>query len=207
MHSSERYPEKPRREQPDAPDLRPPRPTLDQRLADLVSGAPPNRRGRPAAQAKVSVDWVFRQPHLMYGKRGYSVASNDFLLVVAMAITTRGMTAAEAGVLLYCMGSQNNGLMPPQTQQAIADQLQLPRSTTSAALKRLEGWHMVRKYLRTGEGTVYQVNPQLCFKGNGDNQQAELDAARLLQLAPGDFPDLVIPTPRPKKGRPDAHAD
>ncbi|MFE2723907.1 hypothetical protein [Kitasatospora sp. NPDC059327] len=170
----------------------------EQRLIEAMSSAVGRAtKGRGSAPISITATAQYRNPHLMLGEHGYSVVSNAFMSrVLAPVIAARNMTPTEVAVLLYCMGEQKKGFVSIKRQQDVADFLVLPRTNVSSALVRLEEWHMIRKVNRT----KLQMNPTLCFNGNGDLQQEELTAARLLQATPGDFPDLVVPSPRTKKG-------
>lgn len=172
--------------------------SVEQRLAEAMSVAVgKTTKGRGSAPVEVTATARYRNPHLMMGNLGFSVVSNAFMSrVLAPVVAARNMTPTEVAVLLYCMGEQKQGFVSIKKQQDVADFLVLPRTNVSSALGRLEEWHMIRKVNRT----KIQVNPTLCFNGNGDLQQEELTAARLLQASPGDFPDLVVPPPRAKKG-------
>ncbi len=179
------------------------RPSLESLLAQAVASTTREHLPREKRPVRVVTEFEYakpRAPHKMMGKRGWSVVSNAFLSqVLAPVIAAKGMTPTEVAVLLYCMGEQEEGILVIKTQQTIANFLALPRTNVSAALTRIENWHMIRRDKK--DRTVYQVNPTLCFKGNGDAQQEMLDTAMLMRLGPGDFPDLVVPTPKPRKPR------
>lgn len=188
-------PQQPERHEPQQTPRQAPRarPTMEDRLAEALGEATAGSR-RPT---RIVADVTYRQPHLMYGSDGYSVTSNEFLwAVLAKAIAQRNMTPTEAAVLCYLMGKQKAGVVIISRQQDIADWLELPRTNVSAALARLEGWHWIR---RTGR-KHYQVNMTLIFRGNGDVQQQALDAAQAVRLTPDDFPEVIVPSARTKKG-------
>jgi len=170
---------------------------MEERLAEALGSAVTQSSGRRPARITAEVSVHHRNPHKMLGDSGYSIISNTFLSrILAPLIAARNITPTESAVLLYCCGEQEKGFVVIAKQKDVADFLTLPRTNVSSALAQLERWHMIRRVGRTR----YQVNPTLCFKGNGDLQQEELTATLVLQMGPGDFPDLALPTRRVKKG-------
>ncbi|OKI95049.1 hypothetical protein AMK19_32760 [Kitasatospora sp. CB01950] len=132
----------------------------------------PPKPGRPVQAAKV--DWVYRAPHQIFGREGYSQVSNDFLSdVLAVLIARHGMSPAQSAVLVFCMGRQRKGRLKA-THSAIAKHLGIERANVTRALGTLEGWLMLKRR----PNSVLLVNPVICFKGNGDVQEEALAQLR-----------------------------
>ncbi|MFF4344323.1 replication/maintenance protein RepL [Kitasatospora sp. NPDC001540] len=197
----------------------PPRTTsLADSFAKAMEQRPP-KPGRPVQAAKV--DWVYRAPHQVFGRGGYSQVSNDFLSeVLAVLIARHGMSPAQSAVLVFCMGRQRKGRLKA-THVAIAKHLGIERANVTRALGTLEGWHMLQRR----SNSVIVVNPLICFKGNGDVQEETLaqlraDASAALRqhfpqmrddemkkAAEKEFPNFVPPKLPPPRSRQLAFGD
>ncbi|MEZ0028404.1 hypothetical protein P3T30_006339 [Kitasatospora sp. MAP12-9] len=144
-------------------------------LADSFAKAMEQRPpapGRPVRSAKV--DWTYRAPHKVYGRKGYSQVSNEFLSeVLAVLIARHGMSPAQSAVLVFCMGRQREGRLRI-THAKIAVHLGIERANVTRALGTLEGWHMIQRRANS----LLVVNPLICFMGNGDLQEEALEQLR-----------------------------
>ncbi|MCY0932528.1 replication/maintenance protein RepL [Streptomyces sp. H27-H1] len=140
-------------------------------FAKALERTPP-KPGRPVHAA--SVEYRYRAPHTAFGRSGYSQVSNDFLSeVLAVLIARHGMSPAQSAVLVFCMGRQREGRLRI-THVKVAKHLGIERANVTRALSSLESWHMVQRR----PNSLLVVNPLICFKGNGDIQQAVLDELR-----------------------------
>lgn len=154
-------------------------------FAQALARKPP-KSGRIVHSA--NVEYRYRASHTMFGHHGHSQVSNDFLSeILAVLIARHGMSPAQSGVLVFCMGRQREGTLQI-THLKIAKHLGIERANVTRALGRLESWHMVRRR----PNSLIIVNPLICFMGNGDIQQSVLgqlrtDAAQALRDA---FPQL-----------------
>ncbi|MGF1431622.1 MarR family transcriptional regulator [Kitasatospora sp. LaBMicrA B282] len=130
-----------------------------------------------------------RVSHDMAGSMGYSLTSNWFMAkVLARCIVAHRLSPVEVAVLLHMMGSQDRGALV-QTQVEMAKELGVARSSVSSAIGRL----CELNYIRRGRVRAqYDVNPRLCFRGNGDEQHGVLAQVRAEQLA-SEFPDTIGP--------------
>ncbi|RPE27000.1 replication/maintenance protein RepL [Kitasatospora cineracea] len=145
--------------------------SLANSFAKAMEQRPP-KAGRAVQSARV--DWVYRAPHQVFGREGYSQVSNDFLSeVLAVLIARHGMSPAQSAVLVFCMGRQRKGRLRA-THVAIATHLGIERANVTRALGTLEGWHMLQRR----SNSVILVNPLICFKGNGDVQEETLAQLR-----------------------------
>lgn len=130
-----------------------------------------------------------RMPHDMAGSMGYSLTSNWFMAqVLARCIVAHRLSPLQAAVLLHIMGSQSESMFV-QKQSALADELGVARTSVNSAIRRLCELNYIRRGPSRG---TYQVNPRLCFQGNGDVQNRVLAGIRAEQLA-SQFPDTVGP--------------
>ncbi|MET8704172.1 helix-turn-helix domain-containing protein [Kitasatospora sp. NPDC004723] len=149
----------------------PPTTSLADSFAKAMEQRPP-KPGRPVQAARV--DWVYRAPHQVYGREGYSQVSNEFMSeVLAVLIARHGMSPAQSAVLVFCMGRQRKGRLKV-THAAVAKHLGIERANVTRALGRLEGWHMLKRR----PNSVILVNPLICFMGNGDLQEETLAQLR-----------------------------
>ncbi|MFF7459080.1 replication/maintenance protein RepL [Kitasatospora sp. NPDC008115] len=130
-----------------------------------------------------------RATHDMAGSMGYSLTSNWFLAkVLARCIVAHRLSPVEVAVLLHMMGSQNRGQII-QTQVEMATELGVARSSVNSAIGRLCELNYIRRHKKRGQ---YDVNPRLCFRGNGDEQNGVLAVVRAEKLA-SEFPDTIGP--------------
>ncbi|GAA1109853.1 replication/maintenance protein RepL [Kitasatospora arboriphila] len=130
-----------------------------------------------------------RAAHDMAGSMGYSLTSNWFLAkVLARCIVAHRLSPVEVAVLLHMMGSQDRGRIQ-QTQVEMAGELGVARSSVNSAIGRLCELNYIRRHKKRG---LYDVNPRLCFRGNGDEQNSVLALVRAEELA-SDFPDTIGP--------------
>ncbi|MEV7218227.1 replication/maintenance protein RepL [Kitasatospora cineracea] len=192
--------------------------SLADSFAKAMEQRPP-KAGRAVQSARV--DWVYRAPHQVFGREGYSQVSNDFLSeVLAVLIARHGMSPAQSAVLVFCMGRQRKGRLRA-THVAIATHLGIERANVTRALGTLEGWHMLQRR----SNSVILVNPLICFKGNGDVQEETLaqlraDASAALRqhfpqmrdhevkaAAEREFPSFAPPTLPPPRSRQLAFGD
>ncbi|WKK24311.1 replication/maintenance protein RepL [Streptomyces olivoreticuli] len=158
--------------------------TLADELAVVSSRVP---RPRPVEEINIRYKSV-RRPHDMAGSDGYSLTSNWFLAkIMARCIIAHKISPSQIAVFLYLAGCQRDSYVD-QTQQQMADSIGAPRTTVNAALKRLCELNYVRK-VRNGR---WQVNPRLCFRGNGDKQNDVVTSTRS-ELLENTFPDGIGP--------------
>ncbi|MGE7439271.1 MULTISPECIES: replication/maintenance protein RepL [Kitasatospora] len=130
-----------------------------------------------------------RASHDMAGSMGYSLTSNWFMAkVLARCIVAHKLAPVEVAVLLHMMGSQNRGELI-QTQVDMARELGVARSSVNSAIGRLCELNYIRRRTQRGR---YDVNPRLCFRGNGDEQNGVLAQVRAEKLA-SEFPDTIGP--------------
>ena len=130
-----------------------------------------------------------RASHDMAGSMGYSLTSNWFMAkVLARCIVAHRLSPVEVAVLLHMMGSQECGRLV-QTQVDMAKSLGVSRSSVSSAIGRLSELNYIRRHKLRGR---YDVNPRLCFRGNGDEQNGMLAQVRAEKLA-SEFPDTIGP--------------
>ncbi|WP_198042084.1 replication/maintenance protein RepL [Kitasatospora azatica] len=130
-----------------------------------------------------------RASHDMAGSMGYSLTSNWFLAkVLARCIVAHRLSPVEVAVLLHMMGSQTRGELV-QTQVEMAKEIGAARSSVNSAIGRLCELNYIRRHRARGR---YDVNPRLCFRGNGDEQNGVLAHVRAEQLA-SEFPDTIGP--------------
>ncbi|WP_331731178.1 replication/maintenance protein RepL (plasmid) [Kitasatospora sp. NBC_00070] len=130
-----------------------------------------------------------RAAHDMAGSMGYSLTSNWFLAkVLARCIVAHRLSPVEVAVLLHMMGSQNRGQIA-QTQVEMANEIGVARSSVNSAISRLCELNYIRRHKKRG---LYDVNPRLCFRGNGDEQNGVLVSVRAEKLA-SEFPDTIGP--------------
>lgn len=130
-----------------------------------------------------------RASHDMAGSMGYSLTSNWFMAkVLARCIVAHRLTPVEVAVLLHMMGSQNRGELV-QTQVDMAEELGVARSSVNSAIGRLCELNYIRRHRTRGR---YAINPRLCFRGNGDEQNGVLAQVRAEKLA-SEFPDTIGP--------------
>ncbi|MFE0104584.1 MarR family transcriptional regulator [Streptomyces sp. NPDC059009] len=124
----------------------------------------------------------------MAGQDGYSLTSNWFLAkILARCIVAHKISPTQTAVLLYLAGCQEDSYVN-QTQQQMADGIGIPRTSANAALKRLCTLNYVRK-VRNG---CWQVNPRLCFRGNGDRQN-RIVTLTMSEVLDSGFPDEIGP--------------
>jgi len=164
--------------------------SLTARFAEILDATGPGKR--PVQSVEVKVDYKYRAPHEMYGTKGFSQVSNDFVAdVLAVLIAQHGMSPIQSAVLLHCIGKQKEGWLRT-THTKIADALGVERANVTRAIGTLEQWHMIK---RVSKGLLF-VNPLIAFQGNGDRQQDIL--ADLRRGMPHDaFPTLNAP-PAPR---------
>lgn len=130
-----------------------------------------------------------RAAHDMAGSMGYSLTSNWFMAkVLARCIVAHRLSPVEVAVLLHMMGSQERGQLV-QTQVEMAKSLGAARSSVNSAVARLCELNYIRRHKTRGR---YDVNPRLCFRGNGDEQSGVLAQVRAEKLA-SEFPDTIGP--------------
>jgi hypothetical protein len=130
-----------------------------------------------------------RANHDMAGSMGYSLTSNWFMAkVLARCIVAHRLKPVEVAVLLHMMGSQNRGELI-QTQVEMAKELGVARSSVNSAIGRLCELNYIRRRPARGR---YDINPRLCFRGNGDEQNGVLAQVRAEKLA-NEFPDTIGP--------------
>ncbi|MFF2821140.1 replication/maintenance protein RepL [Kitasatospora cineracea] len=181
------------------PQLRPIRSAAESELVSLL-----DRFGeqlamdiatQPAAAAVAAVDEVTvkfrprRAAHDMAGSMGYSLTSNWFMAkVLARCIVAHRLSPVEVAVLLHMMGSQNRGQLK-QTQVQMANEIGAARSSVNSAISRLCELNYIRRHKQRG---LYDINPRLCFRGNGDEQNGVLAHVRAEKLA-SEFPDTIGP--------------
>ncbi|WP_030464243.1 replication/maintenance protein RepL [Kitasatospora sp. NRRL B-11411] len=181
------------------PQLRPIRSAAESELVSLL-----DRFGeqlamdiatQPAGAAVAAVDEVTvkfrprRAAHDMAGSMGYSLTSNWFMAkVLARCIVAHRLSPVEVAVLLHMMGSQNRGQLK-QTQVQMANEIGAARTSVNSAISRLCELNYIRRHKQRG---LYDINPRLCFRGNGDEQNGVLAHVRAEKLA-SEFPDTIGP--------------
>ncbi|MEU3499038.1 replication/maintenance protein RepL [Kitasatospora cineracea] len=147
---------------------------------------------QPAVAAVDEVTVKFRPrraAHDMAGSMGYSLTSNWFMAkVLARCIVAHRLSPVEVAVLLHMMGSQNRGQLR-QTQVEMANEIGAARTSVNSAISRLCELNYIRRHKQRG---LYDINPRLCFRGNGDEQSGVLAHVRAEKLA-SEFPDTIGP--------------
>lgn len=147
---------------------------------------------QPAAAVVDEVTVKFRPrraAHDMAGSMGYSLTSNWFMAkVLARCIVAHRLSPVEVAVLLHMMGSQNRGQLR-QTQVEMANEIGAARTSVNSAISRLCELNYIRRHKQRG---LYDINPRLCFRGNGDEQSGVLAHVRAEKLA-SEFPDTIGP--------------
>ncbi|MFD4661395.1 replication/maintenance protein RepL [Kitasatospora sp. NPDC058444] len=127
-----------------------------------------------------------RAPHEVLGSDGYALLSRYFArYVLPQALMSGEMTKLQCAVLSNIVGRAERGVCHA-IQREIADEIGTSRSSVSPALKHLA----TRNYIRSVGRGVWQLNPLIAYKGNGDEQQAFLAELRELALENG-FPDII----------------
>ncbi|MCX5216162.1 replication/maintenance protein RepL [Kitasatospora sp. NBC_00240] len=127
-----------------------------------------------------------RAPHEVLGADGYALLSRYFArYVLPQALMSGDMTKLQCAVLSNIVGRAERGVAHA-IQREIAEEIGSNRSSVSPALKHLAA----RNYIRSVGRGVWQLNPLIAYKGNGDEQQAFLYELRALALENG-FPDTV----------------
>lgn len=127
-----------------------------------------------------------RAPHEVLGADGYALLSRYFArYVLPQALMSGEMTKLQCAVLSNIVGRAERGVANA-IQREIADEVGTTRSSVSTALKHLAA----RNYIRSVGRGVWQLNPLIAYKGNGDEQQTFLAELRALALENG-FPDII----------------
>ncbi|WP_329572848.1 replication/maintenance protein RepL [Kitasatospora sp. NBC_01266] len=129
-----------------------------------------------------------RASHEVLGSDGYALLSRYFArYVLPQALLSGEVTKLQCAVLSNIVGRAERGVAHA-IQREIADEIGSSRSSVSPALKHLAA----RNYIRPVGRGMWQLNPLIAYKGNGDEQQAFLQELRALALENG-FPDIVGP--------------
>ncbi|MET9182990.1 replication/maintenance protein RepL [Kitasatospora aureofaciens] len=127
-----------------------------------------------------------RAPHEVLGSDGYALLSRYFArYVLPQALMSGEMTKLQCAVLSNIVGRAERGVCHA-IQREIADEVGTSRSSVSPALKHLAA----RNYIRSIGRGIWQLNPLIAYKGNGDEQQTFLAELRALALENG-FPDII----------------
>ncbi|MER6365913.1 MULTISPECIES: replication/maintenance protein RepL [unclassified Kitasatospora] len=127
-----------------------------------------------------------RAPHEVLGSDGYALLSRYFArYVLPQALMSGEMTRLQCAVLSNIVGRAERGVCHA-IQREIAEEIGTSRSSVSPALKHLAA----RNYIRSVGRGVWQLNPLIAYKGNGDEQQTFLAELRALALENG-FPDII----------------
>lgn len=127
-----------------------------------------------------------RAPHEVLGSDGYALLSRYFArFVLPQALMSGEMTKLQCAVLSNIVGRAERGVCHA-IQREIADEIGTSRSSVSPALKHLAA----RNYIRSIGRGIWQLNPLIAYKGNGDEQQTFLAELRALALENG-FPDII----------------
>jgi hypothetical protein len=139
-----------------------------------------------ANEVEISARVKYRQPHDMLGTDGYSLVSNYFARrVLPYCLMHKIISPLQTAVLSNFIGRQNRGLITA-TQEEIAKEIGVARTSVGAAIDRLCLLNLVRQERRS----TYELNPTVAFNGNGDEQNAFLDELKALRLE-SKFPELA----------------
>lgn len=163
------------------------RPAGAQNQRDLAAEIIHSYAGQlPGAVYEARTRFYRRAPHEVLGADGYALLSRYFArYVLPKALMSGEMTKLQCAVLSNIVGRAERGVANA-IQREIADEIGTSRSNVSPALKHLAA----RNYIRSVGRGLWQLNPLIAYKGNGDEQQRFLAELRALALENG-FPDII----------------